>query len=152
MGTKTKPSAWDCYANLLDDEPYFVLMGRDRYGASTVRMWADQRENELRASDATCTAAEVFREIDQIAEARRVADEMDQFRADQALSAAGARRLGATLTCGCWWADPPGAVEQGYAADCPFHGDVTIATVNVRGPGGDDGVFEFVRADGSGHR
>lgn len=45
MGTKNNPSAFDCYANAADDEPMFVLLGRDKIGASLVAMWADARES-----------------------------------------------------------------------------------------------------------
>ncbi len=66
--------------DLEPDEPYFTIMGRDRVGSKIVRKWADEREAELRASDATCTPAEVFAELDQIAEARKIADEMFVYR------------------------------------------------------------------------
>jgi hypothetical protein len=45
MGSKNKPGAFDCYANAHPDEPMFVLLGRDRIGASLVALWADARES-----------------------------------------------------------------------------------------------------------
>lgn len=44
MGTKNNPGAFDCYANAEEDEPMFVLLGRDRHAPSLVEMWADVRE------------------------------------------------------------------------------------------------------------
>lgn len=45
MGTKNNPGSYDCYANAHPDEPMFVLLGRDKIGASLVDLWADFREN-----------------------------------------------------------------------------------------------------------
>ena len=44
MGSKNNPGRFDCYANAAPDEPMFILLGRDRIGASLVAMWADARE------------------------------------------------------------------------------------------------------------
>jgi hypothetical protein len=46
MGTKNSPGKYDCYANLEPDEPYFVLMGRDKHAPYLIKQWA-----ELRAAD-----------------------------------------------------------------------------------------------------
>lgn len=46
MATKNNPGKFDCYANAEPDEPMFVLLGRDRMGASIVRLWALAREGE----------------------------------------------------------------------------------------------------------
>ena len=46
MGTKNNPAPYDCYANANPDEPMFVLLGRDKFGASLVRMWALARESD----------------------------------------------------------------------------------------------------------
>lgn len=40
MGTKNSPGNFDCYSNADGDEPMFVLLGRDKFAASLVRMWA----------------------------------------------------------------------------------------------------------------
>lgn len=47
MGTKAKPGKFDCYANLEDDEPYFVLMGRDVNAPKAVRAWAYERARSI---------------------------------------------------------------------------------------------------------
>jgi hypothetical protein len=46
MGTKNNPAPYDCYANANPDEPMFVLLGRDKFGASLVRLWALARETD----------------------------------------------------------------------------------------------------------
>jgi len=45
MGTKLKPSPFDCYANAEPDEPLFVLLARDPLAPILVRLWADLREH-----------------------------------------------------------------------------------------------------------
>ena len=40
MGTKTSPGKFDCYAKLADDEPYFLLRGKDPLASFVVRYWA----------------------------------------------------------------------------------------------------------------
>jgi hypothetical protein len=65
MGTKNKPGVFDCYANAGPDEPMFVLLGRDRFAPSLVRLWAIMRSD----------AGEDFRKIE---EALQCADAMDE--------------------------------------------------------------------------
>lgn len=43
MGTKLKPGQFDCYANAADDEPMFVLLGRDPLAPLLVELWAGLR-------------------------------------------------------------------------------------------------------------
>ena len=66
MGTKNNPAPWDCYANAHPDEPMFVLLGRDPFGAELVRLWADGRE----------AAGE---DPSKVAEARACADQMEAW-------------------------------------------------------------------------
>lgn len=47
MGTKTKPGAFDCYANALPDEPMFVLLGRDPSAPRLIEIWATVRLEEI---------------------------------------------------------------------------------------------------------
>ena len=44
MGTKNTPGDFDCYANAADDEPLFVLLGRDKHAPTLVWLWAALRE------------------------------------------------------------------------------------------------------------
>lgn len=61
MGTKNAPGAYDCYANAADDEPMFVLLGRDRHAPVLVRLWALLRardnEDEEKLEEALACAA-----------------------------------------------------------------------------------------------
>jgi hypothetical protein len=47
VSTKNNPSKIsDCYANAANDEPMFVLLGRDKHAPQLVEMWAGQRAAE----------------------------------------------------------------------------------------------------------
>lgn len=82
MGTKTDPGTFDCYGSAEPDEPMFVLLARDKAAPMAVRAWADERERKLRLMGRTdALVDEVLAEVDQIAEARRCADDMDAWRA-----------------------------------------------------------------------
>lgn len=43
MSTKNNPGAFDCYAKAADDEPMFILLGRDVDAPDLVELWALQR-------------------------------------------------------------------------------------------------------------
>lgn len=47
MSTKRNPGLYNCYANLLLDEPYFVLMGRDPSAPPLVGSWARNRYDDI---------------------------------------------------------------------------------------------------------
>lgn len=66
MGTKQNPGDFDCYREAHDDEPMFILLGRDPFGPALVRAWADLREQ---AGDDPA----------KIAEARKCADAMTDW-------------------------------------------------------------------------
>jgi hypothetical protein len=74
MGTKNKPGKYDCYDNLDPDEPYFVLMGRDKHAPLLVRMWAMLRaldgEKQPKVDEANSCALhmELFRSARVLAE------------------------------------------------------------------------------------
>jgi hypothetical protein len=67
MSTKNDPGPYDCYAKAKDDEPMFVLLARDPLSPVLVRIWAMLRE-------------QLHGDLVKIMEARRCADEMDQWR------------------------------------------------------------------------
>lgn len=46
MGTKNNPGEYDCYAKLADDEPYFVLRGKDPSARYLVRIWVHLRRGQ----------------------------------------------------------------------------------------------------------
>ena len=45
MSTKNNPGAYDCYAKLEPDEPYFVLRGKDPVGWLLVKLWVAIRKH-----------------------------------------------------------------------------------------------------------
>lgn len=67
MGTKNNPGEFDCYENAEPDEPIFVLLARDIFAPILVEVWATTREQH----------GELPKKV---AEARRCANEMRQFR------------------------------------------------------------------------
>lgn len=74
MGTKNNPAKYDCYANALPDEPMFIVLGRDRMAAATVRHWA-----QLRLSRLPNHGFDHPEEMAQIADAIEVAKEMEVY-------------------------------------------------------------------------
>jgi len=47
LSTKNKPGQFDCYAKLAQDEPYFLLRGKDPHAPALVELWAALRESEF---------------------------------------------------------------------------------------------------------
>lgn len=84
MGTKNDPGAFDCYEHAEPDEPMFTLLARDVTAPATVEAWASYRETRLRATlegdSDSVSGREVIHELDQIAEARRCAEQMRAWR------------------------------------------------------------------------
>lgn len=56
MGTKRNPGQFDCYAAALDDEPMFILLGRDPLAPLLVGLWAAIREADEEAAGKTFNA------------------------------------------------------------------------------------------------
>lgn len=56
MSTKNNPGWFDCYSNAGDDEPMFVLLGRDRHAAALVELWAFMREKEGESGEVVAEA------------------------------------------------------------------------------------------------
>jgi hypothetical protein len=77
MGSKAQPGAFDCYAKLEPNEPYFLIMGRDPMGQQLVEMWA--LGAEMRLSLGALDAEAVLNKKAQIAEARRCAAYMANY-------------------------------------------------------------------------
>lgn len=44
MATKNNPGPIDCYANAEPDEPYFMLLARDKHAPTLIWLWASLRE------------------------------------------------------------------------------------------------------------
>ncbi len=73
MGTKNHPGDYDCWAKLEDDEPSFVLMARDPTARRLVDRWAT-------------LSMVAGGHPDKIAEARKVAVDMEAWRLDKVRS------------------------------------------------------------------
>lgn len=80
MGTKNNPGVFDCYDHAEPDEPYFTLLARDSTAPEIVEAWATAREAKLHEAIDRVTGREMLDEMEQIAEARRCADQMRDWR------------------------------------------------------------------------
>ncbi len=47
MGTKQNELERGCFSKAMEDEPMFVLLGRDPHAPDLVRKWAMNRRNEV---------------------------------------------------------------------------------------------------------
>ena len=74
MGTKRNPGDYDCYASAEDDEPIFILLGRDKDASTIVRFWAACRESLIEQG------IKPPEDMKQVNEARQCAYEMDRWR------------------------------------------------------------------------
>lgn len=86
MATKRNPGEFDCYAAASEDEPMFVLLGRDECAPERVEEWARKRLRKLfgqLASSAPPDDEEELRIIRKIAEALQCANEMRTWRANE---------------------------------------------------------------------
>lgn len=72
MGTKNNPGEYDCYEKADPDEPIFVLLGRDRFAASLVRLWAHAKQ----AVNEEILASRGWVKNKKVVEARDCADAM----------------------------------------------------------------------------
>jgi hypothetical protein len=65
MGTKAKPSAWDCYEHAEPDEPMFILLGRDKHAPALVWFWSVLRqldgEDPVKVAEARQCGLEMIR-------------------------------------------------------------------------------------------
>lgn len=67
MSTKLHPGAYDCYAKLADDEPYFVLRAKDPVAPALIRLWADLRSTQ-------------YGYYEKLGEARQCAADMEKWK------------------------------------------------------------------------
>ncbi len=77
MGTKNNPGAYDCYAKIKPDEPYFVLRGCDPDAVAAVKEWIDSRHKAI--ADGR-RPAEDFAKLDEAWQCMR---SMVAYQADQ---------------------------------------------------------------------
>lgn len=69
-----------CLAKSADDEPIFILCARDIFAARAVREWADELERNAARLPLDAGGLTAGRQ-EKIAEARRLALQMDRWRA-----------------------------------------------------------------------
>ena len=74
MGTKNTPGAFDCYDNALPDEPMFVLLARDPYAPTLVRLWALERRAAIQMGRRPAD------DMNMVEEACACADAMEAWR------------------------------------------------------------------------
>lgn len=72
MSSKNNPGAFRCYEAALPDEHIFTILARDPAGPATLRFWADERERVGKTVNPD--------DLDRIADARRDADLMHEWR------------------------------------------------------------------------
>lgn len=76
MGTKNNPSKYDCYNKAKDDEPVFVLLGRDPHAPALVEAWAQERDKAIRSGE--CPSSD----WDKVTEALKCARDMRLYQND----------------------------------------------------------------------
>lgn len=89
MGTKNNPGSFDCYANADNDEPMFVLLGRDKQAPKLVRDWAYGRLALVKSG------AKPLAHLDKAIEAFRCADDMETWQAVERINSLKERLSGA---------------------------------------------------------
>lgn len=126
MGTKNNPGAYDCYANAHPDEPMFVLLGRDKFGASLVELWAAAREADAEKPDKVTESRDVVAAMKNwlYTHRKEAVDVLDMV--PYSVLAEALQRRGATVTPAAHAGDEAplpvkgcGAVNPGAA--WPFH-------------------------------
>jgi hypothetical protein len=89
MGTKNEPGAYDCYAKLGPDEPYFLLRAKDPVAPYLTMMWAASRKGDWAGCLDLVTAMTINEDIaarigsddnPKLGEARACARSMDEWR------------------------------------------------------------------------
>ncbi len=73
METKANPNPAGCLARALPDEPFLVLLARDKAAPDTIRFWADRRAQ-------MGVEEEIDQDAEQLSEALTTADAMEAWR------------------------------------------------------------------------
>jgi len=81
MSTKRNPGEHDYYASAADDEPMFILLGRDKDAPLIVKLWALMRESAVEMGAKPPT------DLAQVTEARQCAYQMERWRYNKDLQA-----------------------------------------------------------------
>jgi hypothetical protein len=90
MSSKICPGLYDAYSKALNDEPYFMLLARDKTAPAKIRQWADEKRSsvvsEFGASRDSLQAdparqAEYRHEMEKCRDADMIAHDMEDWRA-----------------------------------------------------------------------
>lgn len=92
MGTKNNPGQYDCYSKLEDDEPYFLLRGKDPVAASLVREWVQKRI--MRQLGSTRPIDNPTHFLDKLTEAMKIAKDMEDYCINLHMSGGKAKKPG----------------------------------------------------------
>lgn len=79
MSTKQNPGSYDCYARLADDEPYFVLRGKDPVAPRIIEAWVKERLFEFWLNHPGELVPPAY--SDKLTEAMKCAGDMREWRA-----------------------------------------------------------------------
>lgn len=74
MGTKSDPGNFNCYENAMEDEPMFILLGRDKQAPAALEKWANERAKAVRQGK------KPEEDMEQVHDARKTALEMKAWR------------------------------------------------------------------------
>jgi len=81
MGTKLNPGRFDCWSKAADDEPMFVLLGRDPVAPLVVKFWRALREVEGQTSQEKLDeATQCARDMEKFAIARGKRDRVEAIK------------------------------------------------------------------------
>ena len=116
MGTKNNPGNYDCYENAHPDEPMFILLGRDVFGASLSQLWAEARislggDSEDKITEAKTNALSMKQWCSEVSH-KAPLEILDYL--PFSLLAEALRRRGATVTAAPNAGDGVGAHESGH--------------------------------------
>ncbi len=113
MSTKQNPGPYNCYANLLPDEPYFVLMGRDPSAPSLIEIWSQERYSQIAGGFRSAS------DVHKITAARQCAADMKGWR----VANDGRWRLPTSVDLGL--RPPSGIIDHCYRASVGFEEQFT---------------------------
>lgn len=95
MATKNNPGDYDCYAKLEDDEPYFLLRGKDPATPFLTAAWVASRRGDWAGMTDIFLAMSLNEDVlarvstdeyEKLAEARKVINDMNDWRKTRQVS------------------------------------------------------------------
>lgn len=80
INTLDRPSEFDAAAKLRPDEPYFLLIGRDRSAPELVQQWADNNRKRALSEREDMSEEELDEELRKSTDAERIAWDMQAYK------------------------------------------------------------------------